>query len=284
MCLGIFRIDCIDRQTASRYIETPAFRVRLHRLYVRCIAVCCLCVCVECAFIERFLWFLVHFLFHVSKPWFSRSHPNYWYRRLVCNLSVRMCLCVWDFCMFDFCFNQAFVCFNRVPFLVCKLLFDGQRISFRCFIKFFFGIFFSSFTLFYCCCIFRSLVVVAIAASLPWWWCFSSLIHTCSHWGSLSLSLFGSCFFVCMKNSYVNCGRCCCLLRCCCCCILLYIFFSCFSKCTWAYFVSTNKKPSIWLKGRRPNTNTNGKRTRRRNHSMFGMFISIRKMFLEMNL
>lgn len=100
------------------------------------------CVCVECAFIERFLWFLVHFLFHVSKPWFSRSHPNYWYRRLVCNLSVRMCLCVWDFCMFDFCFNQAFVCFNRVPFLVCKLLFDGQRISFRCFIKFFFSVFF----------------------------------------------------------------------------------------------------------------------------------------------
>lgn len=142
MCLGIFRIDCIDRQTASRYIETPAFRVRLHRLYVRCIAVCCLCVCVECAFIERFLWFLVHFLFHVSKPWFSRSHPNYWYRRLVWNLSVRMCLCVWDFCMFDFCFNQAFVCFNRVPFLVCKLLFDGQRISFRCFIKFFFRYFF----------------------------------------------------------------------------------------------------------------------------------------------
>lgn len=198
MCLGIFRIDCIDRQTASRYIETPAFRVRLHRLYVRCIAVCCLCVCVECAFIERFLWFLVHFLFHVSKPWFSRSHPNYWYRRLVCNLSVRMCLCVWDFCMFDFCFNQAFVCFNRVPFLVCKLLFDGQRISFRCFIKFFFGIFFSSFTLFYCCCIFRSLVVVAIAASLPWWWCFSSLIHTCSHWGSLSLSLSSFLVFLCV--------------------------------------------------------------------------------------
>lgn len=170
---------------------------------------CVLCVCVECAFIERFLWFLVHFLFHVSKPWFSRSHPNYWYRRLVCNLSVRMCLCVWDFCMFDFCFNQAFVCFNRVPFLVCKLLFDGQRISFRCFIKFFFRYFFFFFhfvlLLLYfsffgrCCyCCFITMMMM--------FFLFDSYMLTLRL--SVSLSLFVSCFFVCMKNSYVFAAAC----------------------------------------------------------------------------
>lgn len=156
-----------------------------------------------------------------------------------------MCVC---FVCVDFCFAQAFVCFNRVPFLVCKLLFDGQRISFRCFIKFFFRLY-----IFFSRLLLLLFFVVALAASLPRWWCFSSLIHTYSRWDSVS-SFLASFFFgeeflrelwplllllpplLWLLLPFI-------LL-----CILFSLSLSlfccsfCFSKCTWAYFVGNEKK------------------------------------------
>lgn len=126
---------------------------------------------------------LVHFdSLRDSRCW---SYKMQWraYRWVVCLLCGCGCVCL------DLCFVQAFVCFDRVPFLVCKLLFDGQRISFRCFIKFFSSspllTFVVVFFVLHCCnsCCFITMMMMMMMF-------FLFLIHTCSHCGPLSFYFF----------------------------------------------------------------------------------------------
>lgn len=62
--------------------------------------------------------------------------------------------------LFYFYFYTLFIysLYHSVPFLVCKLLFDGQRISFRCFIPIFFS--------FSCCWYFYSFSLASFSQEL----------------------------------------------------------------------------------------------------------------------